>query len=98
MKRFLSNQFFDFVLGPLIVLALSYWLVADFIKTRRAVKHGEPLRVWYLREPVYPGELQYFLIAFQRKYPAIILFTFVGLIILCFGGLVIWAIFWPPGS
>lgn len=95
-EALLSNQFFDFVLAPIIVLALSCWLVADFVKTRRAVKRGEPLRAWYLREPVYPGEPQYFYIAFQRKYPAIILFGFVALVILGFGGLIIWATFWPP--
>jgi len=89
-------RFVDSVFAPLIVLALSSWLVADFIKTRRAVKRGEPLRVWYLRDPVYPGDPMYSYFVFRREYPAIILFGFVGLIVLVLAGLAVWLAFWPP--
>ncbi len=96
LERLFSNQFFDYVLAPLIVLALSTWLVSDFIRTRRAVKRGEPLRVWYLRYPVYPGDPMYSLLALKREYPAIMLFGFLGLLVLIFGGAVVWVTFWPP--
>jgi hypothetical protein len=55
-----------------------------------------PLRVWYLRDPVYPGDLQYSYFAFQREYPALILFGAVGIIVLGLGSLIIWVAFWPP--
>jgi len=96
LESLLSNQVFDFVLLPLIILALAGWLVADFMKTRRAVKRGDPLAVWYLRDPVYPGDPLYSYFALQREYPAMIMFAFVGLIVLLLVGGVIWVVFWPP--
>jgi hypothetical protein len=96
LNGLLDNRQFDLVGAPIVALALGSWLTYEFIRTRRAVKRGEPLHVWYLRHPVYPDDPFYSYFAFQREYPAIILFGIVGLIVLGMGGLIIWATFWPP--
>jgi hypothetical protein len=98
LTALLDDRRFDLIGAPIISFSLAAWLVYDFFKTRRAVKRGEPLRVWYLRYPVYPDDLKYSYFAWQREYPAILLFVFVGLGILGFVGLVIWVTFWPPHS
>ena len=96
LNDLLDNRQFALIGAPLIAMAVGGWLVADFIKTRRAVKRGEPLKVWYLRHPVYPSDAMYSYFAFQREYPAILLFVFAGLIVFGLGGLIAWIIFWPP--
>ena len=95
LKRLLDNRQFALIGAPIIALAVGGWLTYELVRTRRAVKRGEPLRVWYLRYPVYPGDPSYSYLAFQREYPAIILFGIIGLIVLGLGGLIIWATFWP---
>jgi hypothetical protein len=47
-------------------------------------------------DPVYPGDPKYSLFAFQREYPAVILFGILGLIVFGLGALIIWVTFWPP--
>jgi hypothetical protein len=96
LDKLFSNQLFDWVIAPIIVLALSGWLITDFMRTRRAVKRGEPLRAWYLRYPVYPDDPFYSLFAWQREYPAVLLFGFVGLIVFGLAALIIWVTFWLP--
>ena len=95
LEGLLHSRQFELIGAPIIALALASWLTYEFIRTRRAVKRGEPLHVWYLRDPVYPGDPQYSYLAFQREYPAIILFGFVGLIVLGLAGVIVWATFWP---
>lgn len=96
LEKLMESQTFDYVVAPLLVLLLSIWLISDFVKTRRAVNRGEPLRVWYLRDPVYPDDLLYGYFAFQREYPAILLFVFVGLIFLGLAALIAWVVFGRP--
>ena len=95
LNKLLDNRQFD-LFAPIIVLALSGWLLSDFIRTRRAVKRGDPLRVWYLRYPVYPDDLLYSYYAFQRQRPAFSLLIFLALLVLVFGALIIWGTFCPP--
>jgi hypothetical protein len=90
-----SHQF-GLIGAPIIALALSIWLVVDFNRTRRAIKRGDPIRVWYLDYPIYPGDPLYSYFALQRERPAIMLFVIVGLIILVLGGLAIFGA--PPSS
>ena len=96
LKGLLANRQFDLIGAPIIILVFGSWLTYDFIRTRRAVKAGEPLRVWYLRYPIYPDDLAYSYFAFQREYPAIMFFAFIALILLVTAGVVIWAFFWAP--
>ena len=92
----LDNRQFDLIGAPLIALAIAIWLTYDFVRTRRAVKRGEPLRVWYLRHPVYPGRPDYSYYAWQREYPAVILFVVLGLLLAIFAAAFAWAAFHGP--
>jgi hypothetical protein len=90
LNTLLDNKLFDLIGAPIISSVLGGWLIYDFIKTRRAVRRREPIRVWYLRYPVYPEDYMYSYYVWQREYPAIMLFITIGLIASFFSAVFIW--------
>jgi len=85
-----SNPIFGFIIAPLLVVGLSGWLIVDFFRTRRSDRSGEPLNVWYLRDPIYPDNPLYRYFVWQREMPAITLLLFLFMIVLGGGALLVY--------
>jgi hypothetical protein len=82
--QLVTNRTFGLIIAPIIAVGLSIYLVIGWIRTNRAVKRGDPLKVWYLKEPIYPENPFYATFAFQRQAPAIMVLVVWGLIALLF--------------
>jgi hypothetical protein len=88
LAKFFSNYTVSAIGFPLLLALAIFLLIRDV----RAAKRGDPIKLWLLGQPVYPGDQLYNAALLARFGPYV---AFVAVIVIV-GGLIAWASIWRP--
>jgi hypothetical protein len=55
LDKLLSNYIVSAIGAPILIVVLAIMITQDW----RAFRRKDPIKIWYLREPIYPGDMMY---------------------------------------